>query len=93
VGRRSGREYHTPVVVRGAPDGTYVPLPFGERTDWYRNARAAGGVRTTWKGGDHWLANPMVVDRDEARAGFNRLMVWLMRLAGIEQVVRFDPLP
>jgi len=93
VGRRSGREYATPVVVRATSDAVYVPLPFGEATDWYRNAVAAGGVRTTWKGADHWLANPVVVSRDAAGPAFHRVMRGLMRIAGIEQVVRFDPLP
>lgn len=90
VGRTSGREYHTPVVVRSTPEATYVPLPFGERTDWYRNAVAAGGVRTTWKGADHWLAGPGIVDREAAADGFDRVMRAIMRLAGIESVVRFD---
>ena len=92
VGRRTGREYATPVVVRDAPGAMYVPLPFGERTDWYRNAVARSGVRVTWKGRDHWFANPVLADRESAREGFNAVMRGLMRLAGIEHVVRFDAL-
>lgn len=90
VGRRSRREYATPVVIRSTRTATFVPLPFGERTDWYRNALAAGGVRVTWKGRDHWLADPRIVDRAAAATGFSPLMRSLMRLAGIEQVVRFE---
>ncbi len=93
VGRRSGREYATPVVIRGTAAATYVPLPFGESTDWYRNALAAGGVRATWRGRDVWLAAPVVVDRESAHEGFNPLMRGLMRFAGIRQAVRFDPVP
>lgn len=90
VGRRSGRLYSTPVVVRRAGDDIFVPLPFGERTDWYRNAVAASGVRATWKGEEHWLASPTVVETTSARAAFNPLMRGLMRFAGITQVVRFE---
>ena len=43
-GRRSGRIFHTPVVVRPLADGFVVPMPWGERTDWYRNVRAAGNL-------------------------------------------------
>jgi deazaflavin-dependent oxidoreductase (nitroreductase family) len=92
VGRKSGREYATPVVVRGNSRGTYVPLPFGVGTDWYRNAVAAGGVRTTWRGSDRWLAHPTIVERSAAAGAFNPLMRGLMRFAGIELVVRFDAL-
>lgn len=91
VGRRSGREYATPVVVRATPTGMYVPLPFGDSTDWYRNARAAGGVRTTWKGHDYWLADPRIIDRTSAAEAFNPLMRGLMRMAGIDTFVRFEP--
>ena len=92
VGRTSGREYATPVVIRGTHGATYVPLPLGERTDWYRNAAAAGGVRATWKGRDHWLANPTIIDQGSAAEGFNVVMRSLMRFAGLKLVVRFDPL-
>jgi deazaflavin-dependent oxidoreductase (nitroreductase family) len=91
VGRRTGRTYDTPVVVRVTSEAVYVPLPFGERTDWYQNARAAGGSWVTWKGADHWLARPVVVDRGAAGSAFSRLMQQVMRVARIEQVVRFDP--
>jgi deazaflavin-dependent oxidoreductase (nitroreductase family) len=92
VGRRTGRTYDTPVVVRVTDEAVYVPLPFGERTDWYRNARAAGGSWVTWKGAYHWLGRPVVVDRGAAGSGFSRLMQQVMRIARIEQVVRFDPI-
>jgi hypothetical protein len=36
------------------------------------------------------LADPRIVDRAVADAGFNPLMQSLMRIAGIEQVVRFE---
>ena len=92
VGRKSGREYATPVVVRATASATYVPLPFGERTDWYRNAVAGGGVRVTWKGRDHRLTRPQIVACDLAAEGFNGVMRGLMRRARIDLVVRFDPI-
>ncbi len=92
VGRKSGTEYSTPVVVRQAADGMYVPLPFGERTNWYRNALAAGGVRVTWKGRDHWFASATVVDREAARPAFSRVMNAMMSMSGAKQIVRFDPI-
>ena len=40
-GRRSGKLFRTPVVVRPTVDGFVVPMPWGEGTDWYRNVKAA----------------------------------------------------
>ena len=41
-GRRSGREYRTPVNVFRTPDGYVVALTYGVG-DWARNVLAAGG--------------------------------------------------
>jgi deazaflavin-dependent oxidoreductase (nitroreductase family) len=41
-GRRSGREYRTPVTVFRTPDGYVVALTYGVG-DWARNVLAAGG--------------------------------------------------
>lgn len=69
-GRRSGNTFRTPVVVRPTSDGFIVPMPWGERTDWYRNVRAAGACVLRWKGRDYPLAQPGVIDAATARAGF-----------------------
>lgn len=92
VGRKSGSEYSTPVVVRQAPDGMYVPLPFGEGTNWYLNAIAAGGVRVTWKGRDHRFTNPVIVDLESAGDSFTSVMRAMMRMSGVAEAVRFDPI-
>ena len=92
IGHTSGTEYSTPVVVRPAADGVYVPLRFGEGTHWYRNALAAGGVRVTWKGRDHRMTNPTIADFETAGEGFTRAMRGMMRMSRVTQVVRFDPI-
>ena len=89
VGRRSGRPYATPVVVRTHDGSVYVPLPFGERTDWYRNAVAAGEVRLTWNGAERRLTGAQIIARTEAGPAFRSWMHAAMRMVGIERVVRF----
>ena len=43
-GRRSGRQYQTPVNVFPRPGGRYVvALTYGPDTDWCKNVVAAGG--------------------------------------------------
>ena len=44
-GRRSGREYLTPVNYAIADGGIYCTAGFGPRTDWYRNIMADPSVR------------------------------------------------
>jgi deazaflavin-dependent oxidoreductase (nitroreductase family) len=49
-GRKSGREYTTPVNLVHRDDAWYLVAPYGE-VSWVRNARAAGAV-TLRKGRD-----------------------------------------
>src|SRR5918912_1981399 len=70
-GRRSGRLFRTPVVVKATRDGFIVPMPWGESTDWYRNVRAAGECTIRWKGRDYAMLRPEVLDTATAAAAFD----------------------
>jgi len=71
-GRRSHKAYRTPVVVRYTGDGFIVPMPWGERTDWYRNVRAAGESIIRWKGHDYQVVQPeLITDPTAVRASFS----------------------
>jgi deazaflavin-dependent oxidoreductase (nitroreductase family) len=39
-GRRTGREYATPLCMVSTPDGYIVPAAFGPHTDWLLNLKA-----------------------------------------------------
>ena len=53
VGRKSGRQYVTPVGARRAGDTFVIPLTFGNQSDWSRNVRAAGGCIIRLNGVDY----------------------------------------
>jgi deazaflavin-dependent oxidoreductase (nitroreductase family) len=88
-GRRSGKAYRTPVVVRPTSDGFIVPMPWGERTDWYRNVRVAGECVIRWKGRDYPLVQPELID-DPAAAGasFGAFQRAMMTRLGIDHFLR-----
>jgi deazaflavin-dependent oxidoreductase (nitroreductase family) len=60
TGRRSGRQYSTPVGAHVS--GTYclVPLTFGTGSDWSKNLRAAGGGRLQWRARVYEVSAPEV---------------------------------
>lgn len=79
-GRRSGRDYATPVVVRAAGELMLFPLAFGPEADWCRNLLAAGAGSVRWKGVDHNLWDFQVVDAATV-FGPGSAFPWLLRLA------------
>jgi deazaflavin-dependent oxidoreductase (nitroreductase family) len=92
-GRRSGRVFHTPVVVRPTTDGFMVPMPWGEGTDWFRNVRAAGGCVIRWKGRDYHVEQPEVLDLAQAAAAFGAFQRRMMARFGIKQALRLRRAP
>lgn len=69
-GRRSGTEYATPIAVVPTLDKgvVMIGLPWGTNTNWARNVVAAGGASLTWKGREHWLTDPRIVEGPDAGA-------------------------
>jgi deazaflavin-dependent oxidoreductase (nitroreductase family) len=87
TGRTSGKTYATPVVALRTPDGFIVPLPFGDATQWARNVFAAGGGTLTFAGHDYRIAQPQVIDRDDARALLPAVVRFLAARLGLRQFV------
>ncbi len=70
VGRKSGKEFRTPVTVFDATvdgkPGIAVLLTYGPDRDWLKNLKAAGGGQMRRHGKTFGITNPQVVTRDEA---------------------------
>jgi deazaflavin-dependent oxidoreductase (nitroreductase family) len=70
VGRKSGTEYHTPVVAfAGYDEGTRMvatPLAWGRDAAWSLNIQAAGSYRLTRRGKDYLVDEVRIVERDDA---------------------------
>jgi len=93
TGRRSGRVYATPVSARPTATGFVVPLSFGEKADWYRNALAANGCVIQWKGIAYRLIDPQMVSPAAALPAFNPVERLLLPVIGIKQFIQFRYAP
>ncbi|MFX0580929.1 nitroreductase family deazaflavin-dependent oxidoreductase [Nocardia nepalensis] len=63
TGRKSGKSYHTPVLVLRDGNRVVVPLPYGDTADWVRNVLAAGTAVIRYRGSTLLLSGPRVYDR------------------------------
>src|SRR5690349_10060056 len=66
-GRVTGRDLAVPIAIVTTPDGFVINLPWGARTNWVRNVVAAGGCTIRWKGIDHRMDQPRIIDAVAAR--------------------------
>jgi deazaflavin-dependent oxidoreductase (nitroreductase family) len=60
-GRRSGREYRTPVNAFGRQGNLVVPLTYGPDAQWVRNVLAADGCEVESRGWHRRYCAPAVV--------------------------------
>jgi deazaflavin-dependent oxidoreductase (nitroreductase family) len=65
-GRRSGREYRTPVLAFRRDGTLVIALLYGERSDWLRNLRVAGGGYVVRGGHTFAVGEPRVIDTGDA---------------------------
>ena len=64
-GRRSGREYRTPLFAFRRDGVLVIALLYGDESDWLRNLRAGGG-RVVRAGRTHVVGSPEIVETDAA---------------------------
>jgi deazaflavin-dependent oxidoreductase (nitroreductase family) len=89
TGRTSGTAYATPVVALRTRDGFFVPLPFGDATQWAKNVFAAGGATIRSAGREYPVVEPQVVDREAIADRLPRLVRFASRRMGLRQFIEF----
>jgi deazaflavin-dependent oxidoreductase (nitroreductase family) len=92
-GRRSGREYTTPVTAEPTEEGYVIPLSCGEDIDWLKNVRAAGGCTIETRGGTHTVGEPEVLDRAEALKAVSARAQLMFRVFGIDRYLKVRRFP
>src|SRR5215207_585638 len=70
VGRRSGKQYETPIIVAPTEDGFVIELTYGPDVDWYKNVLAAGGCTVIWHGKEYVIDKLEPIDAETGRAAF-----------------------
>lgn len=90
VGRKSGRKFTTPLIVRKADDMFFIALTYGPSTNWCRNVLAAGGCAIQIHGRWYRAVEPTIVGRATALKHFNLVQRFFLRISGVEQYLQLD---
>ncbi len=83
VGRKSGKNYETPVVMVPYEDGLVVSLTYGRETDWVRNLMAAGSATLVFEGETFTVDQLRVVPIDTISHVFGSGERRAQRLVGV----------
>lgn len=89
VGRRSGKQYETPIIAQPLDDGFMIALTYGPQVDWYKNVRAAGGCRLLRRGTWYTVTRLEPVDGAVGRHSFAQPTPVILGLLGIDHFVKF----
>jgi deazaflavin-dependent oxidoreductase (nitroreductase family) len=90
VGRRSGREYRTPVNLFRSGDSFVIALTYGADTQWLRNVLAAGGCRVLTRGRVITLIDPRIV-RDARRGPVPAPVRPILAAIGVDEFMLLTP--
>lgn len=88
VGRRSGKQYQTPIIVIPIPDGFVIALTYGPEVDWYRNIQASGECRILWHRNEYSVETIETMAPQDAIPYFPAMERLVLKLIGIEDFIR-----
>jgi deazaflavin-dependent oxidoreductase (nitroreductase family) len=89
-GRRSGREYRTPVAAFRMGSSVAIGLPYGTNSDWVRNLIVEGRGGLEQLGRLHRITNPRIVSDPALLPGPMRLPARRMRFLLVDLADRSD---
>ncbi|WP_006244558.1 nitroreductase family deazaflavin-dependent oxidoreductase [Mycolicibacterium tusciae] len=91
VGRKSGKQYRTPLTVFSADidgqAGVAILLTYGPNRDWLKNITAAGGGRMKRYGKTFELRDPQQMSKAQAAPSVNGLWQPIFARLPFEQAV------
>jgi hypothetical protein len=87
IGRKSGREFRTPISAFPLGDGFVLPLLYGDsaEVDWCLNVMAAGQCVLKTQGQDYLLEKPEIIPASKALEAYPAFFRFYYRTAGIQQ--------
>ncbi len=90
TGRRSGRQYRTPIGLFAHDGGYVIALTYGPDTEWVQNILASGGCIVEMRGRSLGLTRPRLF-HDESRTTVPALVRLALRLIRVSDFLELKP--
>ena len=88
VGRRSGKAFETPMMVRPLGEDVVLARTDGPKVDWYRNIQATGKGTLLWHGKAYTIEKMESLDRSIALLAFHKYEQIILRMLDVQYFVR-----
>jgi hypothetical protein len=89
-GRRSGKEYITPIVAVRENGSFVIPLPYGLQVDWFKNVMAAGSCELIYHGKMYHASKPEMIALEDGIGVFARWVQSRLRRMNTEYLLRLN---
>ena len=87
-GRRSGREYETPLMAFKTDDGFVFALTYGRKVDWVRNLLAQDNGILVYDGKEHTLHSIRLVPYDETKERLPRIARLVLDIVSVDDCLQ-----
>lgn len=84
-GRKSGREYRTPLWAFPTGDGITIALTYGSERDWVRNVMAEGGFTVIRRGQRLAFTEPVIVGEEPGMADMPHVLRPVLRVMRVNE--------
>jgi deazaflavin-dependent oxidoreductase (nitroreductase family) len=88
TGRRSGKAYETPIMVRRKGSSFVIALTYGPNVDWYRNVEAVGRAGLLWHDKEYELGAPEPLPTQTGLQAFSAWQRPILTRLGTKDFVR-----
>jgi deazaflavin-dependent oxidoreductase (nitroreductase family) len=83
-GRKSGRQYHLPIMAFPQGDGFIIALTYGPDTDWVKNVMTAGECTLTYRNRQIHLTDPQLFEDDPRHLPFPAIVKTILHFNRID---------
>jgi deazaflavin-dependent oxidoreductase (nitroreductase family) len=90
IGRKSGKQYRTPIMAFPVSDGFAIALTYGLGTDWEKNVLGAGQCDLVYRGTSWTLTNPRIMSIMSTGTAFPRIVRVILRATHVDNVMLLD---